>query len=153
MSATVRYFEDFPIGVRRELGTYAVTEEEIVRFARAYDPQAFHVDTVAAEASIFGGLIASGWHTCAMMMRVLCDGFLLESASIGSPGVDALRWKRPVRPGDTLHVYTTVTEAKPSSSKPDRGVLVNDVDVRNQHDESVMTMQAMTMLYRRPQPA
>lgn len=150
MSATLQYFDDFPVGERRELGSYAVTEEEVIAFAVAYDPQSFHVDRAAAEASIFGGLIASGWHTCAMTMRVLCDGFLLGAASIGSPGVDALRWKRPVRPGDTLRVISTVTEAKPSTTKPDRGVLSNAIEVLNQNDEVVMTMQAMTMLYRRP---
>lgn len=150
MIGTVHYFEDFPVGVRRELGSYAVTEEEILRFAKAYDPQPFHVDRAAGEASPYGGLIASGWHTCAMTMRVLCDGFLLGAASIGSPGVDVLRWKRPVRPGDSLRVFATVLEANPSRSKPDRGVLVNDIEVRNQHEEIVLTMQAMTMLYRRP---
>lgn len=146
----LKYFEDFPPGERRELGQYAVTEEEIIRFARDFDPQSFHVDHAAAEASMFGGLIASGWHTCSMTMRVLCDGFLLAAASIGSPGVDLLRWKRPVRPGDTLRVFATVVEAKPSTSKPDRGVLVNEIEVRNQGDEIVLTMLAMTMLYRRP---
>ncbi|GAC1301966.1 MAG: MaoC family dehydratase [Vulcanimicrobiaceae bacterium] len=150
MTAALKYFEDFPVGERRELGSHAVTEEAILRFAREFDPQTFHVDRAAGEASIFGGLIASGWHTCAMTMRAICDGFLLEAASIGSPGIDTLRWKRPVRPGDTLHVYATIVEARPSTSKPDRGVLVNDIDVRNQHDEVVLTMQAMTMLYRRP---
>jgi len=150
MIGTVHYFEDFPVGVRRELGSYAVTEEEILRFAKAYDPQPFHIDRAAGEASAYGGLIASGWHTCAMTMRVLCDGFLLGAASIGSPGVDVLRWKRPVRPGDSLRVFATVLEANPSRSKPDRGVLVNDIEVRNQHEEIVLTMQAMTMLYRRP---
>lgn len=150
MSNDLKYFEDFPPNVRRELGAHAVTEEEIIRFARDFDPQSFHVDKAAAEASMFGGLIASGWHTCAMTMRVLCDGFLLATASIGSPGVDALRWKRPVRPGDTLRVFATVVEAKPSTSKLDRGVLVNDIEVRNQNDEIVLSMLAMTMLYRRP---
>ena len=150
MSAALLYFDDFPVGDRRELGTYAVTEEEISRFAHDYDPQTFHIDRAAADASIFGGIIASGWHTCAMTMRVICDGFLLKTASLGSPGVDVLRWKRPVRPGDTLRVFATVSEARPSTSKPDRGVLVNDIEVLNQNDETVMTMQAMTMLSRRP---
>lgn len=149
MNAALQYFDDFPVGERRDLGSHPVTEEEILRFAREYDPQPFHVDPAAAAASMFGGLIASGWHTCAMTMRVLCDGFLLSAASIGSPGVDVLRWKRPVRPGDTLRVFATVVEARPSASKPDRGVLLNDIEVRNQHDEIVLTMQAMTMLYRR----
>ncbi len=150
MNATLQYFDDFPVGERRDLGSHAVTEEAILRFAREFDPQSFHVDRAAGEASIYGGLIASGWHTCAMTMRVICDGFLLAAASVGSPGVDTLRWKRPVRAGDTLRVFATVVEARPSTSKPDRGVLVNAIEVRNQDDEIVLTMQAMTMLYRRP---
>lgn len=151
MNATLKFFEDFPLGERREFGSHAVSEEDIVRFAREFDPQAFHVDQAAAEASPYGGLIASGWHTCAIMMRLLCDGFLLQAASLGSPGVDLLRWKRPVRPGDTLHLVVTVREAKPSTSRRDRGVIVNDIEVLNANDEIVMTLQAMIMLYRRPE--
>jgi acyl dehydratase len=144
------YFEDFPIGERRELGTRTVTEDEIVRFARDFDPQVFHVDKAAAEASFFGGIIASGWHTCSIAMRLICDGFLLDSASLGSPGVDEIRWKKPVRPGDSLTLFGTTTIAKPSTSKPDRGVLTNAMELVNQHGDVVMTMKAMTMIGRRP---
>ncbi len=146
----MRYFEDYQVGVRRKLGSRSVTEEEILRFANEFDPQPFHIDVVAAEASIFGGLIASGWHTCALTMRLLCDGFLLEAASLGSPGVDEIRWKKPVRPGDTLTLFCTPVLAKASSSKPDRGVLTNDMELLDQHGDIVMTMKAMTMLARRP---
>lgn len=146
----MRYFEDFEIGVRRELGSRSVSEAEIVRFGRDFDPQAFHVDRAAAEASMFGGLIASGWHTCSIAMRLICDGYLLESASLGSPGVDTIRWKKPVRPGDTLTLWSTTIAAKPSASKPDRGVLTHETELVNQHGEIVMTMTAMTMLSRRP---
>ena len=144
------YFEDFPIGERHEYGTRTVTEDEIVRFANDFDPQAFHIDKAAAEASFFGGIIASGWHTCSIAMRLICDGFLLDSASLGSPGVDEIRWKKPVRPGDALTLFGTTTIAKPSSSKPDRGVLTNVIELVNQHGETVMTMSAMTMIRRRP---
>ncbi len=144
------YFEDFPIGQRREFGTCSVTEDEIVRFARDFDPQLFHVDTAAAEASIFGGIIASGWHTCSIAMRLICDGFLLDSVSLGSPGVDEIRWKKPVRPGDALTLFGTTMIAKASMSKPDRGVLTNMMELVNQNGETAMTMMAMTMIGRRP---
>ena len=144
------YFEDFPIGKRREFGSRSVTEEEIERFARDFDPQSFHIDRAAAEASMYGGLIASGWHTCSIAMRLICDGFLLDSASLGSPGVDEVRWKKPVRPGDVLTLFATTTIAKPSTSKPDRGVLTNRIELVNEHGEVVMTMLAMTMIGRRP---
>lgn len=146
----MQYFEDFPVGMRRELGSHAVTEDDILRFAREFDPQPFHIDKAAGEASIFGGLIASGWHTCAIVMRLICDGFLLDSASLGSPGVDEIRWKKPVRPGDTLTLFGTTTDAKASTRKPDRGVLTNDMELRDQHGDVVLTMRAMTMLRRRP---
>ena len=146
----MRFFEDFEVGVRRELGSRRVSEDEIVRFGHEFDPQPFHIDASAAQRSMFGGLIASGWHTCSIAMRLICDGYLLESASLGSPGVDTIRWKKPVRPGDTLTLYSTTIAAKPSSSKPDRGVLTHETELVNQHGEVVMTMTAMTMLARRP---
>ncbi len=144
------YFEDFPIGERRKFGTRSVTEDEIMGFARDFDPQPFHTDRAAAEASIYGGIIASGWHTCSIAMRLICDGFLLDSASLGSPGVDEVRWKKPVRPGDALTLFGTTTIAKASTSKPDRGVLTNLMELVNQNGEVVMTMHAMTMIGRRP---
>ncbi len=142
----MRYFEDFEVDVRSELGTRGVTEDEIVRFARDFDPQLFHIDKAAAETSMFGGLIASGWHTCSIAMRIICDGFLLDSASLGSPGVDNIRWKKPVRPGDVLTLFSTTVAAKRSTSKPDRGVLTNAMELIDQHGDVVMTMMAMTMI-------
>jgi acyl dehydratase len=149
----VLYFEDFIVGLRRELGSRSLSEEEMIGFAREYDPQPFHIDPEAAARSPFGSLIASGWQTCAVTMRILCDSFLLESASLGSPGVDEVRWTKPVRPGDTLTVFSTVLEARASRSKPDRGVIVSATEVVNQKGEVVMTMRGMTMMSTRPSNA
>jgi acyl dehydratase len=145
------YWEDLPTGTVMDLGSYEVTKEEILEFARKYDPQPFHVDEEAAEDSIFGGLIASGWHTCSMMMRLLCEGLLLRAASLGSPGMDEVRWLKPVRPGDTLHAKMAVVESRASQSKPDRGVIHSRWEVHNQNGELVMTMQGRGM-YRRRTP-
>jgi acyl dehydratase len=117
------YFEDFEPGRTIPVGSRTVNQDEIIAFARQFDPQPFHVDPEAAAKSMFGGIIASGWHTCSMMMRMMVDGFLSEAASLGSPGVDEIRWLKPVRAGDTLAVTTTVLDARPSSSRPDRGVV------------------------------
>ncbi len=144
------YWEDFPVGKVREFGGVTVTAEEIVRFARQFDPQPFHVDEEAARRSPFGGLVASGWHTCALAMRMVCDAYLLEAASAGSPGVDTLRWLRPVRPGDTLRVRTTVVEARPLRSKPHLGLVRHRWEVLNQRDEVVMEMDGNAMFERRP---
>jgi acyl dehydratase len=144
------WFEDFVPGTVREFGRYSVTKEEIIDFAQRYDPQPFHTDPEAAEHSFFGGLIASGWMTCAMAMRMVCDDYVLRAASHGSPGVDQLRWKLPVRPGDVLHMRVTVLEARPSQSKPDRGVVQSRWEVLNQRDEIVMTCEGMGMFRRRP---
>ena len=144
------YFEDFIVGRRRLLATRTVDEAEMVRFAREFDPQPFHVDAEAARASIFGGLIASGWFTCSLAMRASCDAYLLDSASLGSPGVDEIRWLQPVRGGDTLHMYATVLEARPSRSKPDRGVVVSQWEVENQTGDIVMRMRGMGMFLRKP---
>ena len=145
-----RYFEDFPLGQRFDAGTVSVSEDEIIAFARQYDPQPFHVDPVAARASIYGGLIASGWHTIALSMRLLIDHVFGHGGSMGSPGVDQIRWTRPVRPGDTLSVSTTVIEARLSRSKPDRGVMRFRVDVHNQHAEPVMELIGTSIMARRP---
>ena len=144
------YFEDFPVGERRQFGTKSVTEDDVMHFARDFDPQPFHIDKAAAQASLYGGIIASGWHTCSIAMRLICDGFLNDSASLGSPGVDEIRWKKPVRPGDALTLFVTTMIAKPSTSKPDRGVLTNLTELVNGRGEVVMTMMAMTMIGRRP---
>jgi acyl dehydratase len=145
------FWEDLPVGKVIDLGTREVPREEIIEFARRYDPQPFHTDEAAAKKSIYGGLIASGWHTCAMMMRLLYDGLLKRSASLGSPGVDSVRWLKPVRPGDVLRARMTVTEARASTSKPDRGIIKSQWQVFNQNDELVMTMEGMGM-YRRRSP-
>ncbi len=150
MSEKTVYFEDFVVGQRRELGARSVTEDEIVRFARDFDPQPFHTDPEAAKASIYGGLIASGWHTCSLLMRILCDSYLLDTASMGSPGVDEIRWRKPVRPGDTLTAFSTVKEARISQSKPDRGVIVSESELLNQHGDVVLTMRGMNLIRRRP---
>ena len=144
------YFEDFEPGKVIAVGSRTLGEEEIIAFARQFDPQPFHVDHDAAAKSMFGGIIASGWHTCSIMMRMMVDGFLSEAASMGSPGVDEIRWLTPVRPGDTLSVTTTVMDVRPSSSKPDRGVVHTMWEAKNQHGETVATVKGMGMFMRRP---
>ena len=145
----MKYLEDFPVGERRRLGTTVVSEADVIRFATEFDPQAFHVDTEAAKLSIYGGVIASGWHTCALTMRVLVDSYLNDSASMGSPGIDELRWLKPVRPGDTLTVYSTADDVTFSKSKPDRGFLMSFTEVENQAGEVVLTMRGKSMMKRR----
>ena len=149
MSAPV-YFDDFTPGMVREFGRYRVTADEIVDFASKYDPQPFHVDPDAAKASIYGGLIASGWMTCAVAMRMACDDFVLKAASMGSPGVDQIRWKLPVRPDDVLRMRVTILETRGSQSKPDRGILRSLWELINQRDEVVMTCEGMGIYRRRP---
>jgi acyl dehydratase len=127
-----------------------VTREEIVAFAREFDPQPFHVDEAAAAGTIYGGLIASGWHTIALYMRLMWDSYLKDTASLGSPGVDEVRWLKPVRPGDTLRARFTVLDAVPSRSKPDRGIVRSLSEVFNQHGEVVMTLRGLGMFGRRP---
>lgn len=144
------YFEDFEPGQDIDLGTRTVTEEEIVAFAREYDPQPFHVDHDAAAQSIFGGVIASGWHTCGMMMRMVVDGLMNRSASMGSPGLDGVRWLAPVRAGDTLNVHYQTVKVKASASRPDRGVVWSKWVAINQHGETVCTVEGMGMFGRRP---
>jgi acyl dehydratase len=149
----VKYLEDFPVGERRRLGTTHVAEADVIRFATEFDPQSFHIDSEAAKHSIYGSVIASGWHTCAMTMRVLVDSYLKESASMGSPGIDELRWLKPVRPGDTLTVFSTAEDVTFSKSKPDRGFLTSITEVENQHGELVLTMRGKSMMKRRPEVA
>jgi acyl dehydratase len=145
-----RYFEDFHPGQEIDLGRRPVSEEEIIGFARQYDPQPFHVDREAAAASMFGGVIASGWHTCSMMMRMVVDHLFAGSASLGSPGVEKIRWHQPVRPGDTLAVRYRTLRVKPSASRPDRGVVWSEWEARNQDGELVCTLEGMGMFLRRP---
>jgi acyl dehydratase len=145
------YFEDFIPGKVIELGIRTVSEEEIINFATQFDPQSFHVDKEAAAHSIFGGVIASGWHTCSMIMRMVVDGFLKNSSSMGSPGVDEIRWILPVRPGDTLTITAETLESRPSTSKPDRGVLITMWRATNQEGKLVCTIKGMGMFGRRPE--
>ncbi len=144
------YWEDFPVGSVTEFGGLTLSEEDIVRFAREFDPQPFHIDAEAAKHSMFGGLIASGWHTCGLAMRMMCDAYLLDAASLGSPGVDNIRWLKPVRPGDTLRVRCVVLEARPLESKPHVGLVRNRWEVLNQNNEEVMQMEGYGMFRRRP---
>jgi acyl dehydratase len=140
-----RYFEDYRTGEVAEFGSYDITEEEVVAFAQRYDPQPFHTDRDAARASIYGGLIASGWMTAGVAMRLLVDHFISPISSMGSPGIDELRWLKPVRPGDRLSLRVTVVEARRSQSKPDRGMLQLLQQMLNQDHEVVMTIRAWGM--------
>jgi len=148
---TERYFEDYQVGEVIEFGDRLVTREEIVEFAQRYDPQPFHVDEAAAAKSHFGGLIASGWLTASIMMRMLVDHFVSRVASMGSPGIDELRWLRPVRPGDRLRVRVTVLEVRRSQTKPDRGAILSLDEVVNQDDEVVMSVKGWGMYHTRSQ--
>ncbi|MGC2322810.1 MAG: MaoC family dehydratase [Terriglobales bacterium] len=141
-----RYFEDYVPGSVFEYGSLALSEDEIVEFARRFDPQSIHTDPVAAAEGPFAGLIASGWHTAAVMMRLFVDHYLSHIASMASPGIDELRWMQPVRPGDRLSIRVSVLEANRSRSKPDRGVVRTGVEVLNQNQEVVMSLKAMNIL-------
>jgi acyl dehydratase len=139
----MRYFDDFRVGESVDLGQISVTDDEIIAFARQFDPQPFHVDARRARDSIFGGLVASGWHTAALYMRLLVDGLLKDSASLGSPGIDALRWLQPVRPGDTLRARFTVLECRPSQSRPGMGIVRGRGEVLNQDETAVMSVESI----------
>jgi len=141
-----RYFEDYIPGAVYGFGSIPVEETEIISFAKKYDPQSFHTDPEAASKSIYGGLIASGWHSASLMMRLFVDHYLSHVASLGSPGVDELRWLKPVRPGDALSLRVTVTESRRSHSKPDRGILHSFCEMLNQNGQVVMTMKALNLL-------
>jgi acyl dehydratase len=143
------WWEDFAAGSVREFGGVTVSKESILRFAREFDPQPFHVDEEAAKRSPFGGLIASGWQTCSLMMRMACDAFLLDSSSVGSPGMDNIKWLKPVRPGDTLRVRLTVKEARVLKSRPNVGIVRNFWQVLNQDGEEVMQSEGYGMFLRR----
>ena len=145
----LRYFDDYLPGVSCECGSVSVSEAEIVSFATQFDPQPFHVDPAAAARGPFGGLIASGWHTASMMMRLFADHYLSGVASLASPGIDELRWPAPVRPGDQLRLRTTIMEARLSRSKPDRGLVRTRGELLNSGDQTVLSLQAMNLLGRR----
>lgn len=146
----MRYFEDFAPGDVIELGSRPITKDSIVAFAQEFDPQPFHTDEAAATRSIYGGLLASGWHTGSLAMRILYDGLLKDTVSLGSPGIDELRWLKPVRPGDTLSLTMTILETIPSRTKPDRGLVRSLMEMRNQHGEVVLTIRGLSLLGRRP---
>jgi len=135
-------FSSFPIGHTGTLPPKLVTRDEVIAFAREFDPQPFHLDDAAAAVSLLGGISASGWHTCAMLMRMIWDGFLKDTASMGSPGLKEVRWLKPVKPGDTLTATYTVTGTRLSKSRPDMGVCQFVYDLKNQHGVSVMTWDA-----------
>jgi acyl dehydratase len=148
----MKYWEDITVGHTATLGSHTVTEEEILAFAKKYDPQPFHIDREAAKRSIFGGLIASGWHSCAIMMRLSVDHMKTEQlAGVGSPGIDSCRFVKPVRPGDTLTVRTEITESWPSKTKP-IGFIRRRADMLNQHGEVVLTVVGVGMFKRKGEP-
>ncbi len=146
----MRYWEDIKAGEVIELGSCTVTKEAMVAFAREFDPQPFHTDEETAKRTIWGGLIASGWHTGSMLMRLFYDGFLKDTVSLGSPGIDELKWNKPVRPGDRLSARMTILETTPSRSKPDRGIIRSQMEVLNQHGEVVMSTKGVNFFARRP---
>lgn len=150
VSADNRYFEDYTSGEVYEFGTISVSEAGIIEFAKQFDPQYFHIDAEKAKASRFGGIVASGWHTVGLAMRLYVDHFVSHAASLASPGVDEIRWPNPVRPGDTLRIRVTILEARPSRSKPDRGVVRARIEAFNQKDEPVLSMIGMSIIGRRP---
>ena len=141
-----RYLEDFIEGAVHAFGPVTITEEEIVAFGEKFDPQLFHTNPEGAKETAYGGLIASGWHTCSLFMRLFVEYYLPGPASLGSPGVDELRWLKPVRPGDELTLRITVHKVKPSRSKPDRGVLFSFCEMLNRESEVVATMMAMNLI-------
>ena len=142
----LRTFEDYPVGSVALYGPIEVDEAEVIDFGKRFDPQDFHTDPVKAAASPFGGVIASGWHTGSMMMRVLVDRYLSRPASLASPGMDELRWTAPVRPGDRLWVRVTVIEARRSESKPDRGLVRTLIEVLNDKGVVAMSVKGMTLM-------
>ena len=143
------YWEDFKVGEVHQLGEKRVDKDEIIAFAKQFDPQPFHVDEAAAQASMYGGLIASGWHTVALVMRMMCDSYMLDSASLGSPGIDNLKWLKPVRPGDTIRAQRSTLEVRASASRPEMGLVKTRWEVFNQDAEQVMTMEGYGMFRRR----
>lgn len=144
------YFDDYVPGMARDCGSVSVDQAEIISFARQFDPQPFHVDPVAAASGPFGGLIASGWHTAGLVMRLIVDNYVSAESSLGAAGLDELRWPNPVRPGDTLRVRVTVLEARRSQSKPDRGILKTLIEAENQDGQPVMRATSINFIRVRP---
>ena len=149
MADILYFWEDMAVGQVRELGTISPSREEIIAFASQFDPQPFHLDDAAGEASVFGGLCASGWHTCAMAMRLMVTNFLSQTSSLGSPGLENIQWKKPVYPNDTLRLQTTVLETKPMGRRPDVGMTRNLWEMFNQHGDKVLHMEGWGMFRRR----
>ena len=145
----MKYWEDFAVGERAELGRHTFTADEIVAFGRQYDPQAFHVDPEKAKDTPFGGLIASGWQTCAIGMRLMVEGYIRNTVSLGSPGIDSIRWLKPVRPGDTITYARVVTESRASMSRQGVGLVKHRWEAVNQDGEMVLTMEGWGMFGRK----
>jgi acyl dehydratase len=145
-TAQDRYLEDFVEGAVYEFGPVTISEEEIIQFGKNFDPQIFHTDPEKAKGTVYGGLIASGWHTCSLFMRLFVEYYLPGPASLGSPGVDEIRWLKPVRPGDKLILRITVHKVKPSRSKPDRGVLYSFCEMVNQESDVVVSMMGLNLI-------
>lgn len=144
------WWEEFKVGESADMGSHRFTQDEIIAFARQFDPQPFHTDPQAAAASAFGGLIASGWHTCAIGMRLMVEHYISRTVSFGSPGVEEIRWLRPVRPGDTLSYRRTVLASRASASRPGVGLVKQRWEALNQHGELVLSMEGWGMFGRRP---
>jgi len=149
VAANQRFFEDIKADQVYEFGTITVSEKDIIDFARQFDPQDFHLDPAKAASSLFGGIVASGWHTTAVVMRLYVDHYLSHVANLGSPGVEDIRWPNPLRPGDTLRIRVTILEARPSRSKPDRGIVRVRVEAINQTDNLVLSMIGVSFVGRR----
>lgn len=144
------YWEDFVIGHESQYGSKTVTTEEIIEFASKFDPQRFHMNEEQAQKTIFKGIIASGWHTCSMMMKMMCDEYIVRSSSIGSPGLENITWHKPVRPGDTLRVKSKILDKRTMDSKPTIGLVQNLWECLNQNDQVVASMTGWTMFLKRP---
>ena len=149
VAANQRFFEDIKADQVYEFGTITVSEKDIIDFARQFDPQDFHLDPAKAASSLFGGIVASGWHTTAVVMRLYVDHYLSHVANLGSPGVEDIRWPNPLRPGDTLRIRVTILEARPSRSKPDRGIVRVHVEAINQTNNLVLSMIGVSFVGRR----
>jgi len=143
------WWEDFKVGERAELGRHTFGEDEIVAFGRQFDPQPFHTDAEAAKETVFGGLIASGWHTCAVGMRLMWEGYINQTVSLGSPGVEAIRWLKPVRAGDTLAYRRIVLESRASTTRKGVGLVKHRWEAVNQHGELVLTMEGWGLFGRK----
>ena len=150
MTAPTLFWEDFKVGEVHEMGRHTFTTDEIMAFAKQFDPQPIHTDLLAAKASFFGGLIASGWHTCAIGMRFAVDSYINSGVSLGSPGLDNIKWLKPVRPGDTITYRRVTLASRPSKSIPGAGLMQGRIEAINQHGELVMTNEGWGLFGRRP---